>query len=148
MVGRQTLNLVIGVRVPVPEQVLNNTTVIVLLPAMTIDSEPDFEHPFGKDIEVEDDFDVIDEANIPVNVTLTEEDGKWVLEADGYMPRKWLEQGGYRLVSDSPEPLRALIRDRVIPLYRNAIANLETVNEQGETSLYYWSPPETASPEA
>lgn len=96
----------------------------------------------------------VDAHNIPVDIWILpvgENDGPipaeaegmgWALYADDYMPRKSCNAtNAYRVYADSREELAALVRDHVLPLYRNAIAKLEAMVDGSGDSLYYWDAP-------
>jgi hypothetical protein len=83
------------------------------------------------------DITCADDANIPVNCFLGNEDeehpNQWVWTADNFMPRKsHVSSGAYRLVADTKEEILELIQKHVVPLYEIALAKIKT----GE--LYYW----------
>lgn len=93
-------------------------------------------------------FDSVDEANIPVDVWLSltsEEDenrekGKWCLRAANYMPRRGtVSSDAYSVYSDNKEELNAIIREKILPLYRKAMDLLENMAFSSKGgSLYYW----------
>jgi len=94
-------------------------------------------------------FDSADDANIPVDVwlSLTEDDdsfkneGKWRLHASNYMPRRArVDDSAYCVYSDNKEELDAIIREKILPLYKRAMNLLEGMCSSTEGgSLYYWS---------
>jgi hypothetical protein len=74
-----------------------------------------------------------DDANIPVNCFLSNEDGNWVWTASNFMPRKgYVSEDGYKLLASTKEEILDLINKHVTPLYERALAKIKT----GE--LYYW----------
>jgi len=99
-------------------------------------------------------FDLANEANIPVNIWLgAEEDGetgestgKYTLIADDYMPRRGsVAIELFKVRADSPEPLRAIVKERIIPLYEVALKALQEIAEGKHDNLYYWHPPRSDS---
>ncbi len=80
----------------------------------------------------------VDEANIPVNVVISEPDqfnSKWILLADNFKPcNSNVEIEIYEVRADSREKLLAVIHSLIVPLYRNAVAQLE---QHGQ--LFFWS---------
>lgn len=80
----------------------------------------------------------VDEANIPVNIVLSEPDqfsGKWILLADNFKPcNSQVEIEIYELAADSKEALMEVVRALIVPLYQNAIEQLERNGH-----LFFWS---------
>lgn len=92
-----------------------------------------------------------DDANIPVNIFITkgedEEDeseeeaklGAWVLTADNFMPRRGMtSESVFKYRSDSPEELRALVGEFVLPFYKRAVELVEKMIAGKGDSFYYW----------
>ena len=92
-------------------------------------------------------IDLADDANVPVNIFISEvEEGdyheddqpEWathVLNADNFMPRKErVAHGTYLVFADNEEELRALVQKHVVPLYEQALERLKT-----HSTLYYWT---------
>lgn len=79
------------------------------------------------------------DMNVPVNSFLTGPDKncpKWRWTADNFMPRKGnCGEGMYEVEADDRETLLELVKQYVVPLYRAALGNLETVGAN-----YYWEP--------
>lgn len=80
----------------------------------------------------------IDDANIPVNIAICEpdeENDKWILSADNYMPRRaCIAPDVYSVEADTRKELELLVQEIIVPLYEAALFNLRNKNE-----LYYWS---------
>ena len=75
-----------------------------------------------------------DDSNVPVNIFISNDDGKWECFADNFMPRKArVDQTGYRFTAPDRETCQAVVRKFWLPLYQAAVKQLE---EEGE--LYYW----------
>jgi hypothetical protein len=84
----------------------------------------------------------VNDANIPVNIFLSEGDNEWELTADNFMPRKCLaSDGAYKAVAPTREALVEMIRKYVVPLYEIAVLNLQMMIENRNDSLYYWNRP-------
>lgn len=93
-----------------------------------------------------------DSSNVPVNVWLEafDADGRpelakrypWAryqLRAANYMPRKnYVSIGVYLVLAEDVEDLKTLLREKVLPLYKNAVAKIEKMIEKGEGDCYYW----------
>lgn len=83
-------------------------------------------------------FESMNDANVPVNIRISEpdeENNKWVLSADNYMPRRArIAVDAYSVEADTREELELLVQERIVPLYEAALLNLRSKNE-----LYYWS---------
>jgi hypothetical protein len=81
---------------------------------------------------------IIDDANVPVNIRISEPDednDKWVLSADNYMPRRArIAPEAYSVEADTREELVLLVQENIVPLYEAALLNLRS-----ESKLYYWS---------
>ena len=77
-----------------------------------------------------------DDANVPVNCSIfQEDDGKWTLHADNFMPRKSrVAESMYREVADTKEELVEVVNKHVVPLYEAALKKLK---ETG--GCYYWA---------
>jgi hypothetical protein len=95
-------------------------------------------------------FDSADDANIPVDIWLhapDEECPSWRLLAANYMPRKGcLHPHGYEVRADNREELNAIVRDKILPLYRVATAQLEAIANGEADHLYYWQFSGAAAP--
>jgi hypothetical protein len=80
----------------------------------------------------------INDANVPVNIRISEPDednDKWVLSADNYMPRRArIAPEAYSVEADTREELVLLVQESIVPLYEAALLNLRS-----ESKLYYWS---------
>ncbi len=80
----------------------------------------------------------VDEANIPVNIVLSEPDeyqGKWLLLADNFKPcNSQVDIEIYEVEGESREDLQAVVTALIVPLYRNALHQLETNGH-----LFFWS---------
>lgn len=91
-------------------------------------------------------FDDVDEANIPVDIWLTEEEddedkktGYYTLKAGNYTPRKGMvSENLFEVRSKNPEALRKIVRDKIIPIYKTALAKLEAIASGKSDKLYYW----------
>ena len=91
-------------------------------------------------------FDDVDNANIPVNIWLVEEeddDGKktgyYELSAGDYMPRKErVVEGLFKVRSKDIRALRKIVKEKIIPLYQTALVQLEAVASGKSDNLYYW----------
>jgi hypothetical protein len=83
-----------------------------------------------------------DDANIPVNIFITppdEDDKKWHLRADNFMPRKCTgSEGAYQVASDTREELVALVEKYIVPLYSTAFNQLANIVKGTANDLYYW----------
>lgn len=93
-------------------------------------------------------FVEVDDANIPVNIFLTKDEDnppagqKWQLTADNFMSRKGRESdSGYKAVAPTREALVKVIEKYIMPLYKIAILNLQTMIDGTNDSLYYWDHP-------
>lgn len=94
------------------------------------------------------DYDDPDYVEDPVDTWLspTSEDdenrekGKWCLRAGNYTPRRGTVSGdAYSVYSDNKEELNAIIREKILPLYRKAMDILENMAFSSKGgSLYYW----------
>lgn len=86
-----------------------------------------------------------DSSNIPVHIRISpvsdNPNYKWVLQASNYCPRKsCVYEDVYEIFSDSEDELRNLIREKILPLYMNAVTILlDMINGDGK-ELYYWDP--------
>ena len=81
------------------------------------------------------------DANIPVAIDLEVRDGRWVLKASNYMPRKGrVEEDHYHVEADNREVLVGLIHQHWLPLYQRAVEILTQMkpDRRGNASLYYW----------
>lgn len=93
-------------------------------------------------------FTGADDANIPVGIWLREinldeenvpEDHKWILYAENFMPRKdRVSDSGYRATAPTREALVEVVRRYIVPLYENALANLQAMINGTKDCLYYW----------
>ena len=86
-----------------------------------------------------------DGANVPVNIFLIDEtddgakDGKWILRADNFMPRKCSAMdGAYRVTADTREELAALVAKYILPLYLTALRNVGGIVAGTHQDHYYW----------
>ncbi|MGF1452012.1 MAG: hypothetical protein ACFB21_08080 [Opitutales bacterium] len=81
----------------------------------------------------------VDEANIPVNIVLTEPDayqGKWLLLADNFKPcNSSIDIEIYEVEADCKEDLQAVVDSFIVPLYKAAVRNLEK-----DGHLFFWTP--------
>jgi len=104
------------------------------------EKDEDDEEAYGVE-EFEANFDIPNDANIPVHCFLFEDEDedekltglyRWI--ASNYMPRKSMisDEDEYQII-DTKKNIQDFIKRRVIPLYKAAIHNLETSCE-----LYYW----------
>jgi len=79
-------------------------------------------------------IDECNDMNVPVNISIEEDEGKWKLWADNFMPRKSaVTQGAYHVEADTKEILLELVAKHITPLYEVALKLLKTTGE-----LYYW----------
>ena len=80
----------------------------------------------------------ISDGNVPVNIRISEPDednDKWVLSADNYMPRlARIAPDAYNVQADTRTELELLVQESIVPLYEAALLNLRS-----ESKLYYWS---------
>ena len=80
----------------------------------------------------------VDEANIPVNIVLSEPDdyhGKWLLLADNFKPcASQIDIESYELEADSKEDLQAVVNAVIVPLYEAAVENLRSTGH-----LFFWA---------
>lgn len=88
-------------------------------------------------------FKSADDANIPVNIFLTEEKDEngnsfWKLTGDLFMPRKGFMEGAFEARSNDPAELRALVQGHVLPLYKTALGKLVALISGDTNSFYYW----------
>lgn len=103
-------------------------------------------------------FEEADCSNIPVDIWLTtsepndtiyNENGdeviipKYKLKASNYIPRKaCVGENVFVAYSDNLKELQQLLKDHVIPLYKDALNKLEYISNTNEvndnTNLYYW----------
>ena len=90
-------------------------------------------------------FDNVDNASIPVDIWLTEEEkdgnktGYYTLRAGCYLPRKnAISQSLFEVRSKDPTALRDIVRKKIIPLYQTALAKLEAIANGTSDNLYYW----------
>lgn len=92
-------------------------------------------------------IDFADDANVPVNIFISEvEEGDYdeddqpdwathVLTASNFMPRKGRVASNTHLVfADNEEELRTLVQRHVVPIYEQALERLKT-----KSTLYYWT---------
>lgn len=96
-------------------------------------------------------FDHINSANVPVDIWLTPVEAdhnrapmgaRWQLTAALYMPRKGMVvQEAFCAYAVDREQLTAVVREKILPLYRTAVACLESIAAGTDQSLYYWDPP-------
>lgn len=99
-------------------------------------------------------FAEADDTNIPVSIFFGEADSNmpeghhWSLTADNYMPRKGIGDDAYRATAPTREALVEVVRKYILPLYENAMANLQAMIAGTNDSLYYWCPPENPEKEA
>lgn len=87
-------------------------------------------------------------GNIPVDIALVREvdddgDGKlvvsWTLSASNYLPISGtIEPAVYVATCHDRELLAEIVRERWLPLYRNAVAQLEALVSNRCDDLYYW----------
>lgn len=89
-------------------------------------------------------FDEANELNIPVSIWLfvdDEDEGCWILCADCYQPRRGCvhPEAFFAKSSDRCE-LANIVRDKILPLYRVAVLNLEAVVLGHADYLYFWEP--------
>ncbi len=103
-------------------------------------------------------FDDVDDANVPVDIWLSEEEdddgnktGFYTLKAGAYMPRKGIvRESLFEVRSKNPEALRKIVREKIIPIYQTALAKLEAIANGKSDNLYYWKkekPEDTSSKE-
>jgi hypothetical protein len=106
-------------------------------------------------------FENADDANVPVDIWLTEVDQtddecykqdengfdttesyKFKLRASNYMPRKCrIAEDTYCVYADTREELAAILKKNVVPLYANAAKKIEAMMAGAGDNLYYWSSP-------
>ena len=82
------------------------------------------------------DIDAMNEMNVPVVCWLLEpetEGEPWSWSAVNFMPRKECCGSSWRIEADSKDEILEFVRQRVVPLYRAALENLESLGEN-----YYW----------
>lgn len=85
--------------------------------------------------------DAADDADVPMDIWLKEEDGAWVLTAGNYMPRKGrVSEDAYKAIAPQRETLVNLIHQHWLPLYCRAVEILTEMKpgRYGAASLYYW----------
>ena len=81
----------------------------------------------------------VDEANIPVNIVISEPDDystSWLLLADNFKPcNSIVDIEIYEVEADTKEDLMAVVRTLIVPLYRYAVDQLEAHGH-----LFFWGP--------
>lgn len=100
-------------------------------------------------------FAKVGDANIPLNIFLKKIDFDmrevlampqghgWELIADNYMPRKGaISEYAFLATAPTREALVEVVRKYILPLYENAMANLQAMIAGTNDSLCYWCPPE------
>jgi len=87
-------------------------------------------------------LDRISGSNIPVDIWLKHDDqtGLWVLSADNYMPRRGCLGGpdSYEFFSESRDELVEILKNKILPIYINALAKINAIIKDEEECLYYW----------
>lgn len=80
------------------------------------------------------------DMNIPVNIHIKNEDGKWKLSADNFMPRKnFATYCAYLVIADTREELIELVTKYILPLYTMAVQLLNGMVDGTNDSLYFWA---------
>lgn len=75
-----------------------------------------------------------DDMNVPVNIFISEDGGKWSVSASNFMPRKQgVDDAAYAFTAPDKETCVAVVKAFWLPLYRAAVTQLEKAGE-----LYYW----------
>lgn len=85
-------------------------------------------------------------SNVPVDIWLThdEETDTWSLRWACYMPRKaavWSDDDDLEIKAETREELAAIIRDKIVPMYKAATEQLRKIVAGTEKCLYYWPEP-------
>lgn len=79
-----------------------------------------------------------DEANVPLNIVISEPDefnARWTLLADNFKPlNATIEIESYEIEADSKEDLLAIVNEIILPLYKAAVFQLET-----KGTCFFWS---------
>lgn len=79
-----------------------------------------------------------DEANVPVNLVISEPDqysNSWILLADNFKPcNSQVEVEIFEIQARSRDDILAVVRALIVPLYRNAVNQLENYGH-----LFFWS---------
>lgn len=100
-------------------------------------------------------LDDMNDANIPVNIFVLNEDDDgepidgWRLVADNFMPRKNVAtSGAYEFRAETREELVMIVKENILPLYMGAIRLLEGICNGTNDALYYWDSPQEGDPHA
>jgi hypothetical protein len=93
--------------------------------------------------EGENSFETADDANIPVDIWLHDNDedypNKFVLKAGNYMPRRGrIAEEAYKAICDTREEVEEIINKHILPLYNKAIDKIKNMAKEGRGDLYYW----------
>lgn len=91
-------------------------------------------------VENEGDYEItnFNEMNVPVNIFISQDEGRWRLSCDGFMPRKL---GGFEAcvyTAATPEPLRKMVELFIKPFYETALKNINGLVDGTKDSHYYW----------
>lgn len=80
----------------------------------------------------------VDEANIPVNIVISEPDehqNAWLLLADNFKPcNSQIDIEIYEVEAKCREDLQAIVNALIVPLYEAAVANLKAGGH-----LFFWT---------
>jgi len=79
-----------------------------------------------------------DEANVPLNIVISEPDdynARWTLLADNFKPRSaQIDIETYEVEADNKEDLLAIVNEIIVPLYEAAVFQLKT-----KGTCFFWS---------
>jgi len=96
----------------------------------------------GVEIVGELSFDEADSLNIPIGLALLEDrdengnkTGYTLLMADNYQPRRdRIDKGAFAVRSRDPKVLRKIVKEKVVPLYKESFKSVEDIAE-GRTDI-------------
>lgn len=93
-------------------------------------------------------FDAFDDANVPVDIWLTEIDEdkesfaegyRYELKAGCYMPRRGrVEETALNIIASTREELAEIVKKHLLPLYETAVVKINKIISGEEEDLYYW----------
>ena len=78
----------------------------------------------------------INEGQIPVNIALVEKDGTWYLNAACYYTPARIVQNAFKFSSKDLPSLQKIVREKIMPLYRNVLQRLSLMADAEPTKSY------------